>query len=277
MFRFLTDAQRQRIAQGVFHLLEDVGVELTEPEARERLHGAGARIDGDRVTIPAPVVEGAIDSAPRQVAVYDRHGEPAFHLGRGGSHFGAHTDAPDVLDPFTRQRRPCREADVARNARLIDALPRIRYTTASGMVSDHPAVVADRVALAQCLLGSTKPVLAMPVTHRALVDSREMAALAVGGDDALRERPTLIVYAEPVPPLMHPDDSVRKLLTCADHEIPLVYIPYAAMGGTGPMSPAGIVAQLCAESLSGLVVHQLKRPGAPFVFGGMASVMGGIL
>jgi trimethylamine--corrinoid protein Co-methyltransferase len=273
MFRFLSDTQRRRVADGVLHLLEDVGVELTELEARELLHGAGARIDGDRVTIPAPVVEQAIDSAPGQITIYDRHGEPAFRLGQGGSHFGAHTDAPDVLDPFTRQRRPCRESDVARNACLIDALPHIRYTTASGMVSDRPAAVADRVALAQCLLGSTKPVLAMPVTHQALVDSRAMASLAVGGDDALRERPTLIVYAEPVPPLMHPDDSIRKLITCADHEIPLVYIPYAAMGGTGPMSSLGIVAQLCAESLSGLVIHQLKQPGAPFIFGGMASVM----
>jgi trimethylamine--corrinoid protein Co-methyltransferase len=39
------------------------------------------------------------------------------------------------------------------------------------------------------------------------------------------------------------------------------------------MSAAGITAQLCAESLSGLVIHQLRQPGAPFVFGGMASVM----
>jgi trimethylamine--corrinoid protein Co-methyltransferase len=66
---------------------------------------------------------------------------------------------------------------------------------------------------------------------------------------------------------------VGKLLYCAEHEIPLVYTPYAAMGGTAPLSQAGIIAQLCAESLSGLVVHQLKRRGSPFIFGGMPSVM----
>ena len=33
------------------------------------------------------------------------------------------------------------------------------------------------------------------------------------------------------------------------------------------------MAQVCAESLSGLVIHQLRRPGAPFIFGGMASLM----
>jgi len=189
------------------------------------------------------------------------------------AYYGAHTDAPDVLDPFTHRRRPCREEDVRRNAVLIDALPNISYTTASGLVADRPPEIADRVSLAQCLKSSTKPVLAMPVTLQALADSREMAALAVGGDDVLKARPVLIVYAEPVSPLVHPDESIRKLLYCAEHEIPVVYTSYAAMGGTAPASQAAILAQLCAESLSGLVVHQLKRRGAPFIFGGMPSVM----
>jgi trimethylamine--corrinoid protein Co-methyltransferase len=113
----------------------------------------------------------------------------------------------------------------------------------------------------------------MPVTLEALVDCREMAALAVGGETALRERPVLIVYAEPVSPLVHPDDAIRRLLYSAEHAIPLVYSGYAAMGATAPMSPAAIIVQLCAESLSALVVHQLRGPGAPFIFGGMASLM----
>jgi trimethylamine--corrinoid protein Co-methyltransferase len=83
----------------------------------------------------------------------------------------------------------------------------------------------------------------------------------------------MIVYAEPVSPLTHSDDALRKLLACAELEIPLVYSAYAAMGGTAPMSPAAITVQLCAETLSGLVIHQLKNPGAPFIFGGMASLM----
>lgn len=273
VFRILTAEERSAIASTAFDLLERVGVRLTEPRALELLDGAGARVEGDRVHIPAPLVEEAIRSAPPEIEVFSRAGEPGMRLGGASAYFGAHTDAPDILDPFTHERRPCCEADVGRIAALIDALSNISYTTASGLVADRPPEVADRVSLAQCLRNSTKPVLAMPVTLEALAESREMAALAVGGDDALRERPLMIVYAEPVSPLVHPDESLRKLLYCADHEIPLVYTPYAAMGGTAPMSQAGIIAQLCAESLSGLVVHQLRRPGAPFIFGGMPSVM----
>jgi trimethylamine--corrinoid protein Co-methyltransferase len=202
-----------------------------------------------------------------------RDGELAMRLAGRNYYYGAHTHAPDVLDPFTNQRRPCLEEDVRRNAVLIDALSNISFTTASGLVADRQPEIADRVSLVQCLKYSTKPVLAMPVTLHGLVDSRELAALIVGGEDALRAKPILIVYSEPVSPLVHPDESVRKLLYCAEHEIPLVYTPYAAMGATAPLSQVAIIAQICAESLSGLVIHQLKRRGSPFIFGGMPSVM----
>jgi len=273
MFRLLTDKQQSAIAAAAFELLERVGVKLTESEAQALLHGAGARVEGDRVYIPAHLVEDVIQSAPQGISIYTRNSELAMQLQGYNAYYGAHTDAPDVLDPFTHQRRLCQEEDVRRNAVLIDALPNLSYTTVSGLVADRPPEIADRVSLAQCLMNSIKPVLAMPVTLQALADSREMAALVFGGDDALRARPGLIIYSEPMSPLVHTDESVRKLLYCAEHEIPLVYTPYAAMGGTAPLSQAAIIAQMCAESLSGLVVHQLKRREAPFVFGGMPSAM----
>ena len=272
-FRILTDEQRRAIAEGAFRLLEQVGVKLTEPEARELLYDAGARIEGERVYIPAHLVKEAISSAPRSISIYTRDNKLIMKLEDYNYYYGAHTDAPDILDPFTHERRPCREEDVRRNVVLIDALLNISYTTASGLIADCPPEIADRVSLAQCLKNSTKPVLAMPLTLEALIDSHEMAALAVGGEDRLREHPIMIIYAEPVAPLVHPDESVRKLLYCAEHEIPITYASYAAMGGTAPLSMAAIIAQLCAESLSGLVIHQLKNRGAPFIFGGMASIM----
>ncbi|NJN96622.1 MAG: hypothetical protein HC875_22180 [Anaerolineales bacterium] len=39
------------------------------------------------------------------------------------------------------------------------------------------------------------------------------------------------------------------------------------MGGTAPVSIAGAVTLGNAEMLSGLVMHQLQRPGAPFLYG----------
>ena len=137
MFRLLTDEQRIAIAAAPLELLERVGVKLTETEAQALLYGAGAHVDGDRVYIPAHLVEEAIQSAPQGISIYMRDGELAMQLEGHNYFYGAHTDAPDVLDPFTCQRRPCLEEDVRRNAVLIDALPNISFTTASGLVADR--------------------------------------------------------------------------------------------------------------------------------------------
>jgi trimethylamine--corrinoid protein Co-methyltransferase len=49
--------------------------------------------------------------------------------------------------------------------------------------------------------------------------------------------------------------------------MPVIYCPAPIAGSTAPMTVAGHVVQGLAESLFGLVVHQLAAPGAPFLMG----------
>jgi trimethylamine--corrinoid protein Co-methyltransferase len=270
---FLTREERQRVIDSALALLHHVGVRVTEEKATKCLMDAGASFRAQRAYIPEALVESALASAPKHLRIYDRSGEPVMDLSGQNYYFGAHTDAPDVLDPCTGERRPCREEDVCKNAALAQALPNISFITTSGLVADTTPELADRIALAQCFESSRKPVLAMPASRNALEQMHQMAATLSGGEDRLRQLPFLIVYSEPVSPLSHPDDSLRKLSYCADHEIPIAYVPYAARGATAPLSMAAILAQLTAESLSALVIQQHIRPGAPFIFGGMASIM----
>ena len=44
-------------------------------------------------------------------------------------------------------------------------------------------------------------------------------------------------------------------------------------GSTAPVTGAGNLVGCISESLSGLVIAQLKRPGAPFVFGGVPTII----
>jgi trimethylamine--corrinoid protein Co-methyltransferase len=53
----------------------------------------------------------------------------------------------------------------------------------------------------------------------------------------------------------------------AEQSLPIVHSPAPMMGGTAPVTLAGGLALGNAETLSSLVLHQLRRPGAPFVFG----------
>lgn len=282
-FTLLTEQQREGVAQAALEILERTGVHLTHPGAVERLHAAGARLEagvvtpagtkGYRVRLPAALVENALRSAPSQLLIYDRAGAPAMRLGTSHYYFGANMDAPDVFDPYSHTHHSQREEDCARQARLIDALPHLSFLMSAGFSADRPPAIADRCAARQALTNTSKPVLVITLSLASLEAVREMAVCIAGGDDRLRRRPCLLHYSEPISPLLHPDDAVEKLIYCAEWEIPLVYTPYLAMGATAPFSLAGALAQACAESLSGLVLHQLVRPGAPFIFGGMPSVM----
>jgi len=271
--QILSLEDREKIAAAAIDLIEHEGVVLTESEAVELVHGAGATVDGDRVRMPSSLVLAAIESAPEGISIYDRLGNRTMQLEGNNHYFGAVTDAPEVIDPFTGVRRPCTFEDVRRNVLLVDALDNMYFANATGIISDRPPEMGAVLSASLSFIYSTKPLLAEPVTQEMLEACHEMAALAVGGEKILHKRPIMIVYSEPLSPLAHTDSSIMKLLYCAEHEIPLVYTPYAAAGATAPMSIVGNVVQLCAESLSGLVVHQLKQRGAPFIFGAMPSIM----
>jgi trimethylamine--corrinoid protein Co-methyltransferase len=94
-----------------------------------------------------------------------------------------------------------------------------------------------------------------------------MAAAAAGGIQKLRLNPTLLLYSEPTTPLKHSRTATEKLLYMAEQRLPIVHSPAPMMGGTAPVTLAGGLALGNAEVLSSLVIHQLKRPGAPFVYG----------
>jgi len=56
----LDAGQIEQIYMATLNVLEHTGVQITHPRALELLHSAGARVDGDRVRIPAWMVEDAI-------------------------------------------------------------------------------------------------------------------------------------------------------------------------------------------------------------------------
>jgi trimethylamine--corrinoid protein Co-methyltransferase len=53
----------------------------------------------------------------------------------------------------------------------------------------------------------------------------------------------------------------------AENQLPIVHSPAPMMGGTSPITMAGGLALGNAEILSSLVIHQLYKKGAPFVYG----------
>ncbi|MDR2386157.1 MAG: trimethylamine methyltransferase family protein [Deltaproteobacteria bacterium] len=255
-------------------ILSQTGCKFLDPDSVEILRGLGAKVeDSGRTFIWPEMVDQALSMAPKSIAVYDRVGKMAMELGGEEIYFGSLTNGFKYLDPMTDRAVTLNKEHERAMVRLTDALANIDYAMNSGTLGDCEHGYPGAEALAIVAENTTKPI---GFTTNDFESCREAVALAealVGGAEKLGERPFIIHYAEPISPLVHSLEACLKLKFFAQKAIPITYTPYVMMGGTGPMSFAAVLAQVFAEMLAGLVLHQAVRPGAPFIMGGMPAYL----
>ncbi len=230
--------------------------------------------DGNLVRFPPGLVEWALAQVPPRVTLCRRGSDQGVVPLEGRVvNFGPGSDCPNYLDPRTGEHRPFKVADVIDAIHVVDALPEVDFCMSMGIPSDLGVDSPYRHQFALMLEHTVKPVV---FVCDDLADCRAivaMATAAAGGREALRLNPTLLLYSEPSTPLQHSQTATEKLLYMAEQGLPIVHSPAPMMGGTAPVTLAGGVALGNAEVLSSLVMHQLKRPGAPFVYGVQAHHM----
>lgn len=271
---FLSDSDKRDIYRAALWVLSDVGMTLHHEGAVQLLLDAGASVDSSgRVRVPKRLVEQARDSVPSVIRVYDREGDLAMELGHYNSYFGTGSDLMSTYDVETGEHRPSSLEDVARAARLVDALANIDFVMSSAYPTEVGPHEAYLRSYSEMMRNTTKPLVMTAVDGKDLRVMCDVAALLRGGDENLRNKPYFIVYNEPVSPLSHSVESVEKLLVCAETGVPSVYASAQIMGATAPVTVAGHLVQGIAECLFGMVLHQLRRPGAPFVFGSGLAVL----
>jgi len=269
MVRFFNERELDEIHFASLEILERTGLNVHHREAQELLARAGARLDGVRARIPSHLAKRAIESAPERVLLCKRTGERSLFLEGNKTYFGTGSDLKYTLDHETGERRPSVLIDVERAALVSDALENIDFVMSFGLASDRPPELQDACHFAAMLRNTTKPLVITQFEGREALDRIYDIAVAVaGGEAALRQSPFFAVYGQFVSPLQHDENALARLLFCADKEIPIIYIPTIMAGATGPVTMAGALALGNAEALAGLVIHQLRRPGAPFIYGG---------
>jgi len=267
-FEYLTEEQMREIHSASLNLLEDMGTVIHHGGALELLKKAGAYVgEGNRAYIPGGLVEWAIKSAPSRITVYDRNGDPAMLLEGRNSYYGTGSDCPNLVDTFTGERRKFTYKDVENAVRIVDYLPNIDFTMCMGLISDCRKELSYHHEYALMLRNTIKPQVITASDRDCLNDIADIAAAAVGGRETLSRKPIFVLYDEPTSPMVHSEEAIDKLIFMAENSLPTNYAPGMMAGATGPITVAGAITQATAETLAGLVIHQLKKPGAPFVFG----------
>jgi len=265
----LTNDQCEVIHRASLEILRRTGVRVYHEEALALLRQADVTItEGNLVRFQPGLVEWALAQAPSRIALCRRGSSEVVAALEGRNvNFGTGSDCPNYLDPRTGQVRPFTVADVVDAIHVVDALPELQFCMSMGIPSDLKTANAYRHQFALMLEHTTKPVVFVCDDRADCEAIAAMAAAAAGGMEQLRLNPTLLLYSEPSTPLKHSETATGKLLFMAENMLPIVHSPAPMMGGTAPVTMAGALALGNAETLSSLVMHQLKRPGAPFVYG----------
>jgi trimethylamine--corrinoid protein Co-methyltransferase len=269
----ITPEQVREIHLATLEVLERTGVQITHPRAVEILHSSGARVEGKRIRIPGWMVEDAIDRAPPRVVLGRRNGERSVYLEGDKVWFGPSLDCIDYLDPLSNERKRFTSEHCRVTATVADAMPNFSWVMTIGMADDAPPDIADRVIAKQVLTYCEKPLVFCCKDVNSTRDIYEMAVAIAGSEENFRQAPTVVHYSEPISPLSYYDPAVDKIIFCAEKGIPLINYPAPQGGSTAPATFAGEIVQGSAESLSGLVLAQLVRPGTPFIYGAFATVM----
>jgi trimethylamine--corrinoid protein Co-methyltransferase len=274
IFKLLNDELVDRIIDEGFELLADPGIEVHNEEARELLGQAGAEVDheGGVARIPRELAEWALDKAPHAFELYNLAGEAAVHYGGDQIHFDPGSAAITVLDRTAGEQRVPDTRDFVDFVKLVEMLPQIDAQSTALIPGDVVEEIGDLYRLYLALNFMRKPIITGAFRKDTFWVMKEMLALVAGGEDELAGRPIAVFDVCPSPPLKWSDLTCQNLIDCARSGIPSEMVSMPLAGATAPVTLAGAIVQHTAECLSGVVICQLAREGAPIVWGGSPSV-----
>ncbi len=262
-FEVLTPEQVDEILQAAYTILEQVGCKVQHAEARKMLADSGASVEEEVVRVPRHIVQAALQAAPKGIVIYDRNGMPALQLHGRNSYFGTSTASPNNMDARTGEVHPTTIRDIARAARVADALPNIDWVMPFGSAQDVPGKIAEVYEFDAVVRNTTKPIAFCGYSARGVARVYEMAAAVAGSMDALAAKPFVVAYPEPITPLTYPHEVVERMFVAADRCQPQIPTGTQQPGATAPITLAGALAQSAAESFMAVALIQLRQQGAP--------------
>jgi trimethylamine--corrinoid protein Co-methyltransferase len=266
--RVLTDDKRELIHLSTLEVMRRTGISVKDEKALGIFKKGGCYVEGNMVRIPAHLVEWALRNTPPRLALCNRQGEPALFLEKNNAYFGTGSDTPNILDPYTNQRRPAVLKDIENVSKVVDYLPELGFIMCAGIASDVNSTISDLYHFDAMVNNTEKPIVFTAWSLDNLKAIIEMAELVAGGTAELRNNPFIALYTEPISPLTLAAESAQKLMFMAEKSLPVVFTPGLLTGATGPVTIAGGLIQANAEMLSGYVLANLIREGVPFVYGG---------
>jgi trimethylamine--corrinoid protein Co-methyltransferase len=271
----LSAGELASIQAGTLELLERVGVRFPSERALRIFADHGARVDmgSQIVRMQSDLVTQTLDHAPRTYDLVGRAEGTILCLDGTSSYFGTDGCGVKTLDFETAVPRASTKDDVARMARVADALSSIAFYWPMVSAQDfgHTAALHE---LEASFNNTVKHVQSVTVIDETLARyAIQMAEIVAGDRERLRASPPLSVLICTIAPLSQDKEAIEAAMTFAEAGVPVGFMSMPTIGSTAPATAGGALVVGNAELVSALVLMQLVSPGAPVFYSLCASVM----
>jgi len=273
--QFLSEQEIQAVHDASLAILRDTGIMVHHDDVLRLLAEAGVQVDWTHkiARLPERLVIDCIARASKQYVLYGRSSDCTARFGHGDLVLMSSPGQYAWIDSETGQRRSPTVQDLRDAIRLGDRLPHVTIVGAMAIATDVPVPYRDVFLTAELVKGTTKPTRCWVANARTARYILEIYRTIAGGDAALRARPMVETFLEPISPLQLPHGGLGVLAEFVRAGQPASFGPMAMTSGTAPATLAGTLAQENAEVLSGIVVTQLLAPDTPVTYGGIPHIM----
>jgi trimethylamine--corrinoid protein Co-methyltransferase len=268
----VSDDEVEAIHRASLRVLSEIGMDFMLPEARDLLQAAGARIEGERVRFDPAMVEELIASAPPHFTFHARNPGNTAVIGGAGMLFGTVGSPPNCSD-LDGGRRTGNHADYQNFLKLA------QYFNCIGFIAGYPVepidlhpAVRHLEALRDAAILTDKPFHAYSLGEERIRDGIEIARIARGvSRERLEREPSLFTIVNSNSPLKLDAPMLRGVIEMAKANQIVCVTPFTLAGAMAPVTVAGALVEQNAEALAGMVLTQVVRKSAPFVYGGFTS------
>ena len=259
---YLSKTEKESIHSAVCHVLENVGIAFQSDKAVEVFKKHGAKTDGNMIYISEKLLMSSLKNTPRSFKVCGRSKERDFVVGGGAPAF-APASGP-VFVKTGNEKKLAGKQDYINLLKLMETSEVVNFANFIVVEpQDMPEQQRKLHQIAQTLAMTTKPLVGM-----AMGPGMSDKALRLISDfyAGLSENRTIGIIS-PISPLVYDQAMLEHVFAYAEHRQPLMFASCSLPGATSPVTLAGTVVIDSAQSLAGIVLAQLLRPGLPVLFG----------
>ncbi|MEM7743212.1 MAG: trimethylamine methyltransferase family protein [Pseudomonadota bacterium] len=264
----------EMIHRETLRVLKEVGLKVTSDRAMDVFEAAGARVDRDnqRVQMDEDLVEAQIALAPSRFMAMPRNPERSVIIGDGYLAFTP-CGTPAYCSDLQRGRREGTLADSQDLIRLGHMLNTVHlFGSLQVEPNDVPPDLRPLEAYASFATLTDKSWRMFAATPRGVEDAVAIHALAAGTTpEALKGQTALFNHAMVNSPLILDGMQADGVIETARAGQASIITAFAMAGAMAPITMAGTLVQQNAEILATVVLAQLARPGAPVVYGAVAT------